>query len=202
MEPKFQQTFIPRKPVAGRPTFGQPVKKNISVNISRRVNVLSMLATLIFIIAILGVCGVFGYSLYLKHNIERLHGELEAEIADLKHDEIEKVSLLDLRLRSAKTVIGKHVMSTNLLDLLGALTLHSIRYSDLSYETVPGGAPKLSISGSTNDFESVALQSSVLKNNSSVTEVQFSELDVDEDGDVVFTIEASFKPDLIQFKPN
>lgn len=61
MEPKFQSSFIPKKPVVDSPKVFVPVEKER--------NIFSIIASIIFVITLLVAGGVFGYKYYLDKQI-------------------------------------------------------------------------------------------------------------------------------------
>ena len=86
MEPKFQNAFIPKRPVVTAQN-----KKVVNTAPKRKTSFLGMLTTLVFIAALAGSAGVFGYTKYIENDILKKDLRLQEERAALEPDLIEEI---------------------------------------------------------------------------------------------------------------
>lgn len=192
MEPKFQSSFIPKGPIA---TSGSVSR------LSRESNrgLLGTLAIFVFTFSVLISLGVFGYELLLKANINKMGGNLASAKASLEPDKIVKIANLDERIVSTGELLENHVALSPLFDYLEASTLKTVRFSDFRYDSNEKGL-MLSMRGQARGYAAVALQSEIFNQSQYIKQPIFSDLDLDEKGNVTFTFRAVLDPSFISYK--
>lgn len=189
MEPKFKKTFIPQKPV-----MGSPKKKK------KTINLFSLLASGIFIAALVAGGGLFGYEKYLEGRISNLDTELDQIRSDFTPDVIEELLKVDAQLDVAQELLAKHVSLSSYFDLLGATTLHSLRFNNFSYSQTEEGHT-VQMSGEALSFPNVALQSDVFLKNAFISDNVFGSLNWDKESRrVTFSVKTILEPKLILYE--
>jgi len=84
--------------------------------------------------------------------------------------------------------------------LLESITLKSISFDNFSYKTDETGRVSIVMDGKASSFGSVALQSDVFSDNKFIEEPIFSNLNLDNKGNVVFNFVAFVNPQLVLYK--
>ena len=84
MDPRFNTSFIPKKPAVDIPS--SPGSYHTT-----SVNIFSVLAGIIFTVAVLGAVGVFGYKIMLKNQISAAGKEIDAARNAFEVDKIKEL---------------------------------------------------------------------------------------------------------------
>lgn len=193
MEPKFQSSFIPKGPIA------QEAGTAKFTHVSDR-TVLGTLAVFVFTFAVLLSLGVFGYQLYLKSRINKMGGDLALARQSLEPETIKKISDLDGRIVSTKNLLDKHVVLSPLFDYLEASTVRNLRFKDVNYESGDKGINVI-MNGEATSYAAIALQSEIFnRDGSPFKDVVFSNLSLDDRGNVSFTMKAAVNPTVISYQ--
>lgn len=184
METKFQTSFIPKVSLA--PTEGDALKKSV--------NFFSFIATLIFIISALSAGGAYVYLGYLKKSQETVKTNLEKNIKAFEPQTIETYVRLSSRLNAAHTLLSKHISLSNVFDYLSDATLKTVRFNDFKYQLEGNGNISLTMNGEARNYNAVAYQSQVFGQKRDLKNLIFSDLDLDEKGNVVFKLSSDIEP--------
>lgn len=193
MEPKFQSSFIPKGPLA---TAGTATR--VSRESDR--SILGTLAVLVFVISILLSGGVFGYELYLGTDIDKMGTDLKAARDSLEPEIINRISDLDERIVSTKNILESHTIISPLFAYLEEWTVSNVRFTQFSYVTDKEGL-KIEMSGEARGYSSVAQQAQIFgSEDSPMKNPIFADLNLDEEGKVTFSFEATVDPNLVSFK--
>ena len=192
MEPKFQNTFIPKRPVVTE-------RKNVATP-RRKTSFFGILVTLVFIATLIATGGVFGYTKYLQVDIEKKDIKLKEQGDALDRGLIQELALADAQLDLAEGVFGKHLAPSRFFERLEEITLQPVQFTSFSYEASPGKNPSITLSGLAPDYNVAALQSDLFARDEFIESSIFSDLNETEDGDVIFNVEASAKSKLTSYK--
>ena len=185
-----QATFIPRKAI-GRE----------SAVTEKPVSLFLFLAALVFTVSILGAAGVFLYKYVLTKNIETSGVYLNQRKDALEPDTINDLLRTGRRLRIAGTLLDNHVVVTPIFNLLEGLTLKSVRFIKFEYTTSQNNLISVKLSGQAKSYGSVALQADLFGSEKRfVKSVIFSNLNLDDKGNVIFDAILDIDPDLINYK--
>jgi len=125
--------------------------------------------------------------------------EIEASSGDLVPSAGRDFIRLNNRLISTESLLNRHVVISPLFDFLETATLKSVRFNDFLYNTNSGGV-ELLIKGQARGYADVALQSDVFNKSPYFENPVFSDLSLDERGNVTFTLRATINPELISYK--
>lgn len=190
MEPKFRTSFIPRQamvPVKGATRGGGG-------------NILFLITFILFLAAVALSAGVFFYQQFLEQSIESKRAQLDRAREAFEPALIEELSRLDLRIDSARTLLDQHVVQSELFVFLEQNTLRSVQFEDFNYSVAPDGRVSLTMRGRARSFGAVALQSDVFGKSRFIRDPIFSDLNLDQVGNVIFKFSAFVDPTLISYR--
>ncbi len=194
MEAKFQTSFIPQN------------QKDMGVNSSmgpRRSSggVFYFLSTVIFTLAFLASVGVLGYEYYLRGQIAQMDESLTAAQADLRPDVIAEIVREDARLLAAEMIVNNHTRLSALFSIIEGITLQNVAYSSFSFENAAAGSGDIEIEilGTTQTYSALALQAELFALNSNFVNPQFSDLNLNDRGNVTFSLTTGLRPNAISY---
>ena len=194
MEPNFQTSFIPKKPmVEERATTG------------RSVGFFTIISIFILFTVLLATGGLYFYRGIVINNIADKNKSLTLAKNSFEPSKITELQLLDKRLRAASEILSNHVAVTPIFQALSAITMKTVRYTKFSY--VIGTDKKAQIliqmSGQAVDYSSVALQSDLFNTKDEAKNFinpVFSNLTLDDKGNVLFDLQFSVDPSFVNYK--
>jgi len=117
---------------------------------------------------------------------------------------IAELQVLDKRLRASTEILGKHITITPVFLALESLTMKTVRYTKFTYTV---GADKsanveIKMSGVAIGYRSIALQSDLFSQNKNIIDPVFSNLTLDNSGNVIFDLSFSVDPAFVNYKQN
>lgn len=189
MEPNFQTSFIPKKPLTEERVSAAP-----------RVSIVGFLATIIFIVSLVAAGVVYFYKFTLAKSIDTMDAELSQIQKNFDRSLVDEMQRLDKRINAANTLLAGHIMISPIFRSLQDLTLKSIGYTKFSYalssNDPTGKTRKIDVimSGKAKRYDSIALQSDELVKNKYIKDPIFSNLVLDEIRGIV-TFDLSFAVD-------
>jgi hypothetical protein len=192
MEPKFQSSFIPKGPLASTGSVSAASKVKAK-------NLLGFLCFIFFILVVVGAVGIFGYNWYLGSEITKMSNDLQDARAALEPETIENFSKLNTRLVSTKELLDQHVVVSPFFDYLENATLKSVRFTEFDFGATEKGL-LVSMKGQARGYASVALQADIFSKSQYLKKQLFSDLKLDDKGNVVFSFVAEIDPALISYK--
>ena len=157
-------------------------------------------ALIIFLAAVIASVGVFLYKQVTTQNLDEKKLQLEMARAAFEPALIKELALLDLRIQSAEEILDSHVALSAFFNLLEQSTLKSIQFNDFTYSVSDGGGMRIQMHGRGLSFSSVALQSDVFGKDPFIQNSIFSNLDLDDVGNVIFDFSASVDPTLVSYR--
>lgn len=193
MEPKFQSSFIPKSPVTsavlGASMGRKPQGKSLFV----------FLSMVIFSLSVLLALGVFGYKFYLKYSIEQMGTDLENARSTLEPEIIRELTRLDNRIVSSQKLLAQHQVLSPLFRFLESSTPKVVRFNGFSYSITEQGL-ELSMRGEARGYAALAFQSDIFNKSQYFKNSIFSDLNLNEKGDVAFTFKAVVDPGLVSYQ--
>ena len=191
MEPNFQTSFIPKKPI---------VKERAVA--ARPVGILLLASIFILFVVLLGTGGLYFYKGVVAKNIADMENTLVLAKNRFEPSKITELQTLDKRLRASTEILSKHITVTPVFTALNDLTMKTVRYTKFSYDlgTDKNSTVNIKISGQAIGYRSIALQSDLLGTNKSFIDPVFSNLTLDNSGNVLFDLEFSVDPDFVNYK--
>ena len=150
----------------------------------------SSAAALILIVAILAAVGLFLYEQFTVQNIARKRESLDRARAAFQPATIKELARVDTRLATGAALLGAHLAPSIVFDEIEARTLTSVRFNDFTLGETGTGRMSVSMSGIARSFNAVALQSDTFGDSEFFEEPIFSNLNIDQAGNVVFDFSA------------
>lgn len=193
MEPKFQSSFIPKGPIASTVASLSTGQK------TREKNLFSFLALVIFIISVFLAVGIFGYKFYLKYRIDKMGADLEEARATLEPEAIRELTRLDNRIISTQELVAKHHVLSPLFEFLEVSTPKTVRFSNFRYSMTEKGL-ELSMKGEARGYTALALQADIFSKSEYFKDSIFSDLNLNEKGDVNFSFKTIVDPSLVSYE--
>ena len=163
---------------------------------------LYLIAVVIFFATLLIAGLVFGYEYYLKTQIENLQAELQTELSKFEPSLVAELTRLDNRIESGKALLVQHVALSSFFEFLSRSTLKNVRFTSFNY-SIQDNTIKVTMNGLSKSFASVALQSlEFLKPDYQkyLANQNFTSLNLDEKGNVIFTFTTDINPDVVAYE--
>ena len=191
MEQNFQTSFIPKKPMV--PERAQS---------SRPIGLLFVLSLLILFAVIVATGSLYFYKSALQKNISGMEETLNSAKYRFEPARIAELQVLDKRLRASNEILSKHMAITPVFEALEKITLKTVRYTKFSYDLASdnGSTVDIKMSGQAIGYRSVALQADLFTKNKNLIDPVFSNLTLDNSGNVLFDLEFSVEPSFINYK--
>lgn len=181
MQERVKTSFIPKASLA--------VERR-QVTPKNPIGIINVLASIILIVALVAAVGLFLFEQFTIQNIERKRASLDRARAAFEPATIKELSRLNTRLTAGATLLNSHVAPSYLFDEIERLTLDSVRFKDFAYGEVGPGRVMVTMAGEARSFNALALQSDAFGQSEFFTEPIFTDLNLDETGNVVFTFNA------------
>ena len=179
-----------------------PKKSEIpDVNKKESLDLLLLIAMVVFLVSLFSAVGVFLYKNFLTNTIEQNSINLEREKGNFDIASIEEFVRLDRRLNLSEDLLNNHVDLTSLFKLLEVNTLKNVQFQDFDFDSNEDSLD-IAAKGIAKDYSTVALQSDIFGENQYIHNPIFSDLNVNEDGNIVFKLTASIDKDLILYRSN
>ena len=183
MDGTSQTSFIPKKPLA--PTTPSGYER-------RSVGIIMLVSIIIFIGAIALTGGVLIYKRVLNSQIVGAKATLEHDRQVFEPATILELQRLDKRIETSKKLIKTHVATSLLFDILSRETLKTVRFTGLTITTsAESGKVALTLDGQAKSYASVALQSDAFSNSKDIREPVFTDLNLDQLGNIGFRVTAA-----------
>ena len=192
MDPKFQSSFIPKGPVTSSGVA------NLT-NRDKGRSLFGFLATIFFILSLAVALGVFGYNFYLSSNISKMGNDLSTARASLDPTTINQISRLNSRIISTQTLLNQHTILSPFFDFLDASTLQSLRWTTFNYTSTTNGI-QLIMQGQATGYAALSLQSNIFNKASFIKSPLFTNLALDNSGNVTFVFSATIDPSIVSYK--
>lgn len=190
MENRFQTTFIPRRPVVSTPGVrpkGPP-------------SFLMIIGGIIIVLALAASGGTYFYRGYLtKSNAEKKQ-QIEEEIKNFEPELTRELTILKARMDIGKQLLDKHNAFTQLLKLLELNTAQTVRFKEFSFLTLPDKKITLAMKGESQSYAAIAFQSDVFSKITQLKNPIFSDLNLNDEGKIDFTVKAELDSAAVSYK--
>lgn len=190
MEPKFQTSFIPKKPVSG---------ESERVRAVHDLNIFSLIATIVFISTVLLFGGLFFYKSLLIKQITKAGEDVNAARSAIQPATINELIDNNSRISTSVGLLEKHVVTSKLLLLLSDLAVKKLHFNDFSYSSKSGG-PTVKIRGEVLTYNAMAKQYEIFNNSPYLKNMSFSDISLTENGNIKFQISSSVDSGLLSYK--
>ena len=203
MEQNFQTSFIPKKPIVEE-----------RVTSARPVGVLLLGSIFILFVVLLGTGGIYFYKTSLNNNLTSMQTSLNNYKNNFEPSEITKLQLLDKRLQASTEILNNHIAISPIFAELENITMNTVRFTKFSFgstdsssgatntttTTTNSNTIDIKMSGIATDYRSVALQSDLFNQDKNFINPVFSNLTLDNNGNVVFDLEFSVPLSFVNYK--
>jgi hypothetical protein len=191
MDPQVQASFIPKKPLT-QDRGGR----------GGAYGLLFLAALLIFITSIVAAGAAFLYTGYLNSSLASKKDSLQKYQDSFDLSTIDTLVRFDTRINEAQSILNNHIAPSAIFFFLAQQTLAKVQLGQFSYSLAADGTPQLDFDGVADSFNTVALQSDQFGANKSLKNVIFTNISVDQNGQVSFHVTADVDPNLILFSKN
>ncbi len=194
MEQNFQTSFIPKKPM---------IKERA---ISSRPIGLLMIASIFILFTVLAATGgLYFYKGVITKNIETMNQNLSTARQRFEPSKIVELQLLDKRLRASSEILGHHIAISPIFQALQDITMKTVRYTKFTYslgdeKDAKDSRVSVKMSGVAVGYLSVALQADLFAKNKNFVDPVFSNLKLDDKGNVLFDLGFSVDPGFVDYK--
>lgn len=186
LPPTIPTSFVPKQPVA---TSSRKQQSGT--------NIFFIVGGVIAIVSVALAAGVFGYEMYLKNARDQKSANLTQAQKDVNIDTVEGFIRLKSRLNTVQNLLDQHVMLSEFFDTLESRTLQTVRFSGLSLAVEDDRSAEIKMEGVARSFNALAAQSSMIAAEKRIKRAIFSDISVNENGTVAFSLTATIDPRLI-----
>ncbi len=190
MEQNFQTSFIPKKPIVeSRSTPSKPISFSLVISI------FALFAM------ILSSGGLYFYKDILNKNIVQMKKDLDIAKNRFEPSKINQLQDLDKRLNASKNILSNHIAISPVFKALQDVTMKTVRYTKFSYSFGSDKDMKVTVkmSGVALGYKSIALQSDLFTEDKYLIDPVFSNLTLDDKGNVLFDLSFGVSPDFIDY---
>lgn len=191
MEPKFQNSFIPKKPMG--------LTQNVGVNVVHSTNIFSVIAGIIFVIALLISGGLFAYGKILDGQIEEVQAKILAARGAYEPEKIKELIDIDRKITSSEDLLRNHVAVSEVLSLLEELTLKKMRFTSFDY-TNNNNKPEVTIAGDVQTYNALAKQQEFFASTEFIRNPTFTDFNLGDNGYISVKFSADIDQSLISYK--
>lgn len=193
MEQQFQTSFIPKKPLTEEP-----------VARTRPVSLFTFITTILFFASLLIGGGVYFYKTYLTKQATELEKSLVTARASFEPKLVSDLSRLDKRINTGNELLSMHVTVSPIFELFQDITIKTIRFTKFSYAYLndAGTAVNVKMSGLSTPaggYTAIANQSDLLNKNKYIKNAVFSNLTLDDKGNITFDLTFSVDPTFVLY---
>ncbi len=186
LPPTIPTSFVPKQPVA---TSSRKQQSGT--------NIFFIVGGVIAIISVALAAGVFGYEMYLKNTRDQKSANLTQAQKEVNLDTVEGFIRLKSRLNTVQSLLDQHVLLSQFFDTLESRTLQTVRFSGLSLSVEDDRSAEIKMEGVARSFNALAAQSSMIAAEKRIKRAIFSDISVNKNGTVSFSLTATIDPRLI-----
>lgn len=191
MDTKFQTSFIPKKPIIDTP--GSSYQRAASVN------VISVVANIIFAITLVVTGGAFLYKNFLINQVKEAGVELEAARSAFETEKIQDLLDVSKRFSATKNILENHIVVSELLILLQTSTVKTMSFNNFSYQN-KNKEITLTMIAEAQSFNAIAQQADIFSKTNFIKDINFSNFVLSDNGMIKMSFSAMVSPELISYK--
>lgn len=189
MDPRFQTSFIPKKPVITQPQTSR----------SSNIDLFSLIAIILFILSLALSGGVFFWNSLIEKDIATKKATLERARDAFEPDLIKKIIRLDSRIENGKALLASHVSVTRLFDALSTITLRGVRFRDFNFSYLAKDKVEVSMKGQAQSFAAVAIQADFFNQQKYLHDTMIGDLALEPTGTIAFSVHTTIDPALVSY---
>lgn len=161
-------------------------------------DILALIATILFVASIVLGVGVFLYQQYLEKSASSKVDQLKRAQAAFDPSLIQEFTRLDDRMRVADIILSNHIALSIFFHMLEQETLTTVSFKSLDFEATDLQNMTIKMDGIARSVNSVALQADTFSKVGIVASPIFSNIDREPDG-VHFSLTALLNPMSIRY---
>ena len=197
MSDKSNTSFIPKSPVRGS-SNPRPVK---------RLYVISIVTSILFISTVFAAGGIFIYSLSLERNLQAEQQRLNEAREAFNQSDLEQVLEFEARLQAANELLNQQVYLPVLFTALEDTALLSTTYTNFEYESDGFNTLRITLETTNPTFDGAIFQREVLTANPVLQGATISDVSLNKAAEndnstakpkIAFTIEHTAQNRLLQ----
>ncbi|MEK9182453.1 MAG: hypothetical protein AAB809_00050 [Patescibacteria group bacterium] len=190
MEPNFQTSFIPKKSIITE-----------RVPATRPVSFFVIISIFILFCVILATGVLYFYKGIKIKGIAEMEKNLNLAKNRFEPAKITELQVLGKRLNASTEILSKHIAITPIFEELQKITMKTVRYTQFNYDFTKDEPPMILVrmSGVAVGYRSVALQADLFNNKNFIDPI-FSNLQLDDKGNVLFNLEFAVDPSFVDYK--
>lgn len=190
MDPRFQSSFIPKKPIVAQPGISSSASS---------VNLFALIAIVVFVLALVLSGGAFFYKGFLVKQIEERKSSFDRAKEAFDPSFIQQVTRLDSRIETSKKLFSSHIAVTPFFDFLSKITLRSVRFRDFSFTYLSPEKISVEMKGQAQNYASVALQSDILNSQKYLHDTIVGDMSLEPAGTVSFSVSTTVDAALLAY---
>ena len=163
------------------------------------INLLSLIAVVIFIVALAGAGGSFFYQSYLSGRITSDEQSLNLTQGQFDPATINQIIRLDSRLNIAGSLLSQHVALSNLFAALESSTIQTVRFTNFTFALDDQNNLTLTMTGEAVGFSDVALQTAAFNKTPYFKNLTVSGLSLEPTGAVSFSVVMTVDQSLLAY---
>ena len=187
---EFKTSFIPKRPITQEARGGPEQGIHIALFVS----------LMIFFITLFAAGGVYLYGAILLRQEGNLSVSIENAKKAVEPELVASLVKIDSRIKAVREVIDNHIIISSLFSLLEQLTLANVSFESFRYVVEPDGKISMRLGGSAKSYSSVALQSVLFGENKFIENPVFSNLQLNNLGNVLFNFSAHINKRLLLYR--
>jgi hypothetical protein len=192
MEPKFQSSFIPKAPIVSSSTAA-PISR------PRTTNIFAIAATIIFLITLAVSGAELIYKNILTNQVAEADQALNRARSEFQPEKIKELVGANDKIILSKKLLDKHIVVSEVLALLEALTIKKMRFENFSYEE-KAGESTIIMDGVAQNYNALAEQEHAFLDSKFIKNPDFSNFTLDDNGNVKVKFFAELDPTLVLYK--
>lgn len=189
--PTIPTSFVPKQPVK---TASRPQRSGG--------NIFFMISLILLAASLVGSGGIFAYERYLESARDAKDQQVRAAQERINPDTVEEFVRTRNRFTSASQILNGHVAPSQFFDTLEGLTLQSVRFDDLLFTLAEDRSAEIKVEGVARTFNALAAQSAAFASEKRIKSAIFSDITVNDDGTVGFSLVADLDPRLLILDPS
>lgn len=163
---------------------------------------LFFIAVFLFIGSLVAAGIAFGYEHYLQLSIANKTDSLQKNIAALNSSAVNDLIRLDSRMVQAKNLLSHHEAPSSIFAFLSQETLQNVQFTSFQYKLQTDGSAILELEGIADSFSTLALQSDQFGSSRLLKDIIFSNINTNQNGQVVFSLKTTVDPKLFLYANN
>ncbi|MEK7071420.1 MAG: hypothetical protein AAB943_00605 [Patescibacteria group bacterium] len=191
MEQNFQTSFIPKQSMMEEPAATP-----------RSFGILTVISVIIFLTMVVASGGLYFYKQITVKSISNMEKDLDLAKNRFEPSKIVQLQILDRRLRASTEILSKHIAISPIFKALQDITMKTVRYTGFSYDlnTDKNFQVRVKMGGLAVGYRSIALQADLFSQNKYFIDPIFSNLSLDDKGNVLFELEFSVEPSFVDYQ--